>query len=113
MLMIVAKISRDDDNHALLPVLQDVAHLHHKFNNKLVQLQADQPPLQEQHSGQGSLAGRPLGEVSVKRGLPSLGEELGVGSRLSRGLRIGTKEVRPGSKFFQVRVEPYIMECGP
>ena len=36
VLMIVAEISRDDDNHALLPVLQDVAHLHHKFKNKLV-----------------------------------------------------------------------------
>ena len=96
VLMVVAEISRDDDNHALLPVLQDVAHLHHKFKNKLVQLQADQPPLQEQHSGQGSQAGRPLGEVSVKRGLPSLGEVLGVGSRLSRGLRIGTKEEPPG-----------------
>ena len=96
VLMIVAEISRDDDNHALLPVLQDVAHLHHKFENKLVQLQLYQPPLQEQHSGQGSQAGRPLGEVLVKRGLPSLGEVLGVGSRLSRGLRIGTKEERPG-----------------
>ena len=31
VLMVVAEISRDDDNHALLPVLQDVAHLHHKF----------------------------------------------------------------------------------
>ena len=113
MLMVVAEISRDDDNHALLPVLQDVAHLHHKFKNKLVQLQADQPPPPEQHSGQESQAGRPLGEVSVKRGLPSLGEGLGVGSLLSRGLQTETKEVRPGSKFFQVRVEPYIMECGP
>ena len=27
VLMVVAEISRDDDNHALLPVLQDVAHL--------------------------------------------------------------------------------------
>ena len=33
VLMVVAEISRDDDNHALLPVLQDVAHLHHKFEN--------------------------------------------------------------------------------
>ena len=96
VLMVVAEISRDDDNHALLPVLQDVAHLHHKFKNKLVQLQAYQPPPPEQHSGQGSQAGRPLGEVSVKRGLPSLGEALGVGSPLSLGLRIGTKEERPG-----------------
>ena len=31
VLMVVAEISGDDDNHALLPVLQDVAHLHHKF----------------------------------------------------------------------------------
>ena len=67
-----------------------------KLKNKLVQLQAYQPPPPEQHSGQGSQAGRPLGEVSVKRGLPSLGEVLGVGSPLSRGLRTETKEVPPG-----------------
>ena len=34
VLMVVAEISRDDDNHALLPVLQDVAHLHHKFKKQ-------------------------------------------------------------------------------
>ena len=98
MLVVEAEITRDDNNHTLLPVLKDVAHLCKVLHHPSIHPHELSPPPQGQHSGQGGQAGQRPGGVSVLRGGQDLVAKLDVCFLSFLGLRIKTIREQPGDE---------------
>ena len=98
VLVVEAEITRDDNNHTLLPVLKDVAHLCKVLHHPPIHPHEHSPPPQGQHSGQGGQAGPPPGEVLVRRGESNLVAELSFCFLSFLGLLIETTREQPGEE---------------